>query len=99
MEKVYITQSLIDFESSQEDLIWFMANKKAISEDREAIVRFFELGTYSHTMPLALDTLYTYSKLKYSAMTCREEGLIQAAKYLEDLADEEYSKLPKFARW
>lgn len=76
-----------------------MANKKAISEDREAIVRFFELGTYSHTMPLALDTLYSYAKFKYSAMTCREEGHVETALYLENLADEEYSKLPKFARW
>jgi hypothetical protein len=96
---LYLTKEDIDFESSPEDLITFMANKDAIAADREAIVHFFQLGVYSITMPEALDVLYAYSKFKFSAMTCRENGYIQAAKHLENLADAEYNKLPKYTRW
>ena len=95
----YLTKEEVDFDHKPEDLITFMSQKDAILADREAIVHFFQLGTYSITMPEALDALYAYSKFTFSAMTCRANGHIQAAKHLENLADVEYNKLPKYAIW
>ena len=95
----FLTIEEIDFEGSQPDLTRFMAEKESIQADREATIHFFQLVVYSMTMPKTLDILEAYSVLKSAAITCRMEGLIEAARYLEGRADISYNQLPKYAQW